>query len=100
MINYKPQSILPEKRKYMRYTPGGNSGLYELSTERGTVQYVAITHNNISLVEVHENDVHNMSLKIAGCCGNQKRAFVMATEAEIKRWHMTEEEWEKAQALV
>lgn len=85
MNKYQKDSILLPPTTWLRYIPHGNSAIYLVNTggPRGDVEYVAISKNGIALVLANNEDVPNLMSRKAGCCGNERLAFRVATQAEI-----------------
>ena len=68
--------------RYLKFK--GKNRLY-VQTGDGT-EYASGPRNNICLVEVQDNHVAELLLKMCGCCDNKYVCFSVATEVEIARW--------------
>lgn len=60
-------------QKYIAGAPSGNA-------------YVYTCKHNISIAFVEERDVPWMLDKKTGCCGNARKKFSVATQAEVDTW--------------
>lgn len=49
-------------------------------------EYVAITQANICLAWVDPIDVDFILAKRDGCCGKKQKSFLLANEADVRRW--------------
>ena len=56
---------------------------FELDNEH---QYATTVNRDLSIVEVANEDVHNLLSKKCGCCDSVWVCFRLATEAEVAMW--------------
>lgn len=47
---------------------------------------VFVRKGNLSLAEIPDEFVEMAKNKMFGCCGNEKRPFVVASPEEVERW--------------
>lgn len=70
---------------YLRYYTSVERG-FSIIKDGRIKDYLSIVRNNISLMEVDDDDVALFLSKKCGCCTNEKPCFRIATEEEITRW--------------